>query len=364
VRTTPASVNDLLTRQQSRFDSTIEGGHFWYPKNGEHALRILPWHDHEHWAMAPVWEHRFVGVHNSNYLCLQLMLQKRCPICEEERAIKARDPEAAKKIAAKSRYYLYVLDRRGLNSEEPLVWNIWDKLHRSILLQTKSSRGDIIEPAEPDNGFDMVFVKSGSGMIADYDGFKFDQQPCPIFTDPKKQRRLLEWLVEHPLDSLLSYKTPTYLEQVMGGTVAEPDDELDNPEPEDAPRRPRTTAAALVDDADEAPPPRRASTPTALDDEDDEDSPLPNGDEDEDDPTKRRDDREADADEDEDDEAADEQAAAPAEPPLRQHRRPEPEPAPEPRRRAPASANGPGRERPPLRAVQPAPRPGSSRYRD
>jgi hypothetical protein len=355
VRSTAASVNDLLSRQQSRFDSTIEGARFFFPKNGEHVVRILPWHDHEHWAMTPVWEHRFVGVHNSNYLCLQLMQQKRCPICEEERAIKQRDPEAAKKIAAKLRYYLYILERRGLNSEEPQVWNIWDKLHRSILLQTKSSRGDIIEPADPDNGFDMVFVKSGSGMHADYDGFKFDQQPCPIFTDPKKQQRTLEFLVAHPLDSLLVYKTAAYLEQVMGGTVAEPDEDLEGPEPvEEAPRRRARVGAS----EEETPSWRRAAAPNGEEDDDDE-APLPNGDEDE----EEQDDEETkeqrrDRDIDEEDEAADVQVA-PVDPPLRRRREPEPEPTP--RRRTTGNGDD-GRPVQPPQARAADRRPSSSRY--
>ncbi len=371
VKSTAAEVNEILTsRPQSSFDSTIEGARMFYPKNGEHIVRILPWHGQNHFAMGTpltppaIWEHRFVGVHNSNYLCLSHMLRKRCPICEEARALQAREPEKAKKIAAKSRLYFYVLDRRSANANEPQVWNVWDRLHRSILLQTKSSRGDVINPADPNEGYDMVFLKTSTGpQMADYDGFRFDQQPCPIFDDSEAQQKLLEWLMDHPLPSLLHYKTAEYLDEIMTGTSPE-HDELDDraetapepePEQEEAPRHHPRAAAP--------PPPSAASNP------------LPNGDEDDEDPE----DDEDEVDEPDIEEPEEEDAAPPSDPPLR--RRPEPAPASE-RQAAPAdrqqrraaddrrrpSGNGEdGRARPrSTPSARPAApsgsRPGGSRY--
>jgi hypothetical protein len=358
VQGTAADFNDIMARAPSGFDSPIEGARSFFPKNGEHFIRILPWSDHKHWAMGTnltpplVWQHNFVGTRGGTYLCINRMKNNlRCPICEEARAMQRRDPEAAKKIAAKSRLYLYVLDRKAANPEEPLVWSIWHQLHNSIMATTKSLRGNVIFPANPKEGYDMGFIKTvpGPGM-ANYDSIRFDTEPSPILDDPDRQKKLLQWLAEHPLDSLLSFKTPQYLEEIMSGTGAEPDAELDAEE-----------AGEDTVEVEAAPQPRRPARAAAAPMP--EDSPLPNGDEDEDEDEELDEDPEADEPEDADEEA-DEQVAPAAPPPrdpeLRARRR-EPE-APrrtEPERsdrRRPSGNGNVDRDAPPMRTA-PAPRP-------
>lgn len=231
-----ADVKKRAEQSGGNFDSPFLSGVDTYrPKNGESAVRILPatWDDHDHYGL-DVWMHRFVGSENSNYLCPSKMLNKRCPICEEAKALKdSGEDEDAKKMAAQKRTLVYVLDRDE-DDNIPLVWDMSWAQDRDIAALCQSRTGKVLLIDHPDDGFDVTIKRTGKELRTRYQ-FVIDRDPSPICEKVKDQEAVLEEISEKPLTDVLRYDTAEYLEKIMSGTAPGKDKDLD--EDDDKPRR-------------------------------------------------------------------------------------------------------------------------------
>lgn len=349
----------LAQRQRSNFDSPYSKLRMYQPKDGANAVRILPPHVKGHYCY-PVWEHRYVGSGNGTYLCLRKMKNQRCPICAEESIARRHgDLELAKKLAAKPRRLCYVLNRsKGAeNPNQPLLWNMSDIQDEEILNLTTDEVGGAIFPEHPDTGYDLSFTRLRIGTDiwnVRYQSWRFARDSSPLSNDRKVNEEIMRWLKEHPIPDMLEWHEAKYLEEVMSGTAAEADEDLDQEDDE----RPSSKRSGLSSRSEER-----------------DDDPLPDGDEDEEvdddrEDDDRDDDEEEQKDEDEDaeeQEAADEDEADEAE----EEDEPEPEPEPEvrtrrrteePRREERRAASSNGSRRGNVRELRP--RPSSSGRRD
>jgi hypothetical protein len=361
-RTVADVTKRLDQRQRSSFDSPYSKLRTYAPKDGSNAVRILPpsWDPPEHYCYS-VWQHKFVGSGNGSYLCLRRMKNQRCPICAEETVARRNgDTELAKQLMAKARRLCYVLNRsKGAEQpNQPLLWDMSDIQDEEILnLTTDEKNSGAIFPEHPEHGYDLSFSRLRMGAEAKnvkYQSWKFDRDHSPISNDPRVTAEIMQWLHEHPIPKMLEWHDAKYLEEIMSGTAAERDDELEQQEDDDERER----------EQDE----RRLSRASAHVGEDDE--PLPGDDEeeaeeqdDEEEAEEQDDDKDDEQDDDKDDEQDDEEPeeAKVREPELRTRRRLE---EPEEREDRRASSNGSRRSssKPRERSV-PSSRRDSSRYR-
>lgn len=238
------SVKARAERQGGSFDKIFKDGiDTWTADVGDNVVRILPptWEDHDHYGYT-VWVHGWVGPDNSSYLCPRKMNSKRCPICEAARDAKdAGETEEEKALKPQERILCWIVDRDDKDLL-PMVWNMsWtqDREINSICYIKRT--GKIILIDHPDEGFDLSFKRQGTKLNTKYYGWQVDRDPSPISDDQKEQDRILDYVLENPIPSILNFYDDAYLEQMLTGTVAETDKDLDDSdrdgEPRDEPRR-------------------------------------------------------------------------------------------------------------------------------
>jgi gp32 DNA binding protein like len=212
-----------------RFDSIFKQGFDTYrPKAGDNAIRILPptWDGFEHYGF-DVWVHGYVGVDKGSYLCLKKMTGKPCPICDAaEEAKEAGETEDAQKMGATRRVAIWLIDRND-DSLTPQLYAMPWGTDKEIMNQASDPRsGKTLMIDHPDDGYDILFKKTGEGIKTRYGAFKIDRDPTPIADKQKDQDEVMDFIQENPIPDVLNYFPPAYLAKIMEGT-AEEKDELD-----------------------------------------------------------------------------------------------------------------------------------------
>jgi hypothetical protein len=266
-----------------RFDSPFKSGFdVFRPKVGENLIRILPatWEDHDHYGL-DVWMHRFIGGDNSNYLCLNKMNGKRCPACDEAKAAKAAgEDDEAKALQPVKRTLVWVLDRDD-DSNTPLLWDMsWTQDRDIAALCYVKRTGKVLLLDHPDDGYDLTVKKTGQGLKTRYQ-FIVDREPSSIADSDKEQEKILEYITENPLPTVLRFDTPEHIEKALSGTAAAKDEDLDDEKPRRGKRdrddedeeeeKPRSRRRAEPEDEEEEKPrSRRRADP---DEEEEEEKP-------------------------------------------------------------------------------------------
>lgn len=304
------SAEDVKKRAEQtggRFDSPVKRGFdMWRPKSGENVIRILPptWDDFDHYGY-DVFMHRYVGSDSSNYVCPNKMRGKACCICDEAKQLKADGEEdEAKKIGFQKRVWVWVIDRDD-KSEQPQVWDMSWSQDRDISEQSRYKNGKILLIDHPDEGFDVIVKKTGSGKTNTKYHFNIERDSSPISEDPDKQEEILKFITENPIPSVIQMFSNEHLEKKMEGTGSEKDEDLDEDEDdgkkkrrrsrdedEDEDDKPRRKRSRDEDEEEQDDPPPRRRRPKDEDEEDEEDE--------EEKPAKKR--RARDEEEDEEDE--------------------------------------------------------------
>jgi hypothetical protein len=221
---------------KNQFENPWKGEQF-IPKNGESVVRILPptWENADHWAML-VYEHRYIGSENGSYICPKKWANKPCPMCEAADAARRHgDTDEAKALAPKTRWICYVLHRNAEDRQKrwkPLVWDIDYKREEEITGRTTHPKtGKAISITNPDNGYDLFFKTTGKGgkdpSSVRYLNFDFDRDPSPVADDPKLYNRVLDYIDQHPLDSIMKVYDYEHLAELMMGTQESADPDLD-----------------------------------------------------------------------------------------------------------------------------------------
>lgn len=161
-----------------------------------------------------------------------------------------------KEQKAKKRRPMYVL----VQGEEDLGWRPWAPgwtVQRDIAKASVSKRKKTVKYIDdPEEGYWVTFSRE-SGGYGDYAIDEVDDEPSPISEDPKRQKELLDWLVENPLPD--QYKIYSYDEikrRCDGQEAAATADGDTGDAPEDEPDEiPRTRASARRRPAAEDPEP-------------------------------------------------------------------------------------------------------------
>jgi hypothetical protein len=301
---TATSADALKRRSEQsggRFDSPYKQNvDLWRPKAGDNTVRILPptWDDHEHYGL-DVFLHRYIGSDNSSYVCLQKMKGKFCPVCVAAKAAKdAGEADEAKSLQAAHVILVWILDRSS-DSTQPVLWPMSWTIDRDIATLCHNKRsGKVLLIDHPEEGYDVSFRRSGEGIMTRYSAFQIDRDPSPISDDGDVMEKVLDFISENPLPTVLNFHDAKHLEGVLAGTT-EAKDTLEDDEDEDE-----------DDDEEEAPKKKTASKskPKPVVEDDDEEEEEEDEDEEEADDEEEDDDEDDDAADTDDDEEEEEEA--------------------------------------------------------
>jgi hypothetical protein len=304
------SADDIKKRAEQtggRFDSPVKRGFdMWRPKAGENQIRILPptWDDFDHYGYE-VFMHRYVGSDSSNYVCPNKLRGKACCMCDEAKQLKADgEDDEAKKIGYQKRVWTWIIDRDD-KSETPQIWDMSWSQDRDISEQSRYKSGKYLLIDHPDDGYDVVVKKTGSGKNGTKYFFSIDREASPISDDEKKQEEILKFITENPIPTTIQLFSNEHLQKKMEGTGSEKDEDLDDDEDGGKSKKRKRSRDEDEDDADEKPKRRRSRDE---DEEEQEDPPkrkkrASEDDDDEEDDTPRRSKRRASEDDDDEDEA-------------------------------------------------------------
>lgn len=355
-----ASVRKRAEQQGGNFDNIFKDGvKNFKTQQGDNTIRIMPptWEDAEHYGY-DVWVHYSIGADKGTYLCPKKMKNKPCPICDAVQEMKSEgEAEAAKRIEAKRRVLVYLIDREQ-RKPTPMVWAMPWTVDRDIAGVSENKKtGAILAIDDPKGGYDVSFRIEGSKRNTKYGAVAVDRESSPLSDDKEERAEWLELIAEKPLPKLLKYHDEEYLQKVVDGhsSAATDDDEdeddgrkkkkkrgrddddddederprkkkrsRDDDDDEDEDERPRKKRRDDDDDDDEDDRPRKKRRPADDDDEDEDDAPkkkkrgqadddddTEDDDDDDDRPRKKKRARDDD-DEDEDDEPAPKKKKKPA----------------------------------------------------
>lgn len=212
------SADDVKKRESmsnSRFDQyTKDGVTAWKVNDKDNTIRILPptWDEPTHYGY-DVWLHYGVGPDEQTYLCLNKMKGEPCPICEEHaKARKDGDEEYARQLAPGRRVMVYIVDRDNEKAGVQ-VWGMPASLDQAITkISTDRRSGEVFPLDSPEDGFDVMFEKTGTGIGTKYVGAALDRRPSPLGKDA-----WLDYAVDNPLPSVLQYYSYEHIAEQFGG---------------------------------------------------------------------------------------------------------------------------------------------------
>lgn len=260
------------------------------PKEGECTVRIMPptWEDEEKWGNG--WDitthiHYGIGADEGAYLCLDKMKGEECPICEARR--NATDEEADE-LKASMRPLCWVIDRDN-EKAGPQLWSLPNTLFREINLRSvdKKSNAPILID-DPEEGYDIVFTRTGTGLTTKYSGVEVLRDACPLHDDQKKQDAWLNYILDNPLPDMLNYYDEDYLKKVLFGKADRRSAEADSEDEDEGTSRGGRSRRSAPKEDEKPSRGRRQPVEDEEDEDADEDSPpvrgrrgAPSGDDDE-----------------------------------------------------------------------------------
>lgn len=204
-------------------------------REGLNAVRFIPGtFGDKRSPVYPYWRHENIGPDNSSYVCLDKTLNQACPICEQRGNFSDED---ANELRPRKRWLGWVIDRDA-EREGPQLWDISPTADKNISGLLIDRLGRVVHMDDPDNGFDLEFMREGQRLNTRYSGYKISRDSSPLSDDPDKYDRWWDYAEDNPLDKVLIIHEREYLEKVFSGQAERMDKDLDK-EPEDRRRRPR-----------------------------------------------------------------------------------------------------------------------------
>jgi hypothetical protein len=237
---------------------------FFTPREGENNVRILPPPpdaDWGHYGIA-LTVHYDIGADHSAYLCLQKMQGKSCPACEERKsATAAGEEDYADALRPNERVAVFVIDRSA-EGKGPQLWNVAGGMDKDILkLLRDPGTGEVLPVDDPENGYDLSFIREGTGLKTKYKGLQFARRDSPLSDDPEEGQKWLDYVVEHRLDEQLIYFEADYISNVLAGQP--PPKTADKPNGTDTAPVARTGRARRPEAEAPTPTPAPAAKPRA-----------------------------------------------------------------------------------------------------
>lgn len=259
------------------YDSYLKDVQLIKIKEGESTIRIMPpsWskEDDEKWGLGwdiGIWIHYDVGQDKGAYLCLDKMNGEMCPVCEARREGTDEERDALK---PQWRALAWVINRDD-EKAGPQVWSMPPSVFREINLRSVDKKQNTPIPIDdPEEGYDVVFSREGTGLKTKYTGFEVGRESSPLHDNQKIQDKWLDYISDNPLPDILQFYDAAHIESVLYGKKSASEEDEDG-----GGRRERRRSRSSSDekerdyldgeDEEEKPRSRRAR---AKDDEEDED---------------------------------------------------------------------------------------------
>lgn len=188
------------------------------PASGDNLIRILPptWDDPEHFGI-DVHVHYGIGADNATFLSLYKHKGEDDPIYEERlQAQSDGDDDYAKSLRPNTRTLVWVIDREK-ESEGPKLWAMPYGVDKEITLRCKDKHsGEMLYIDDPEEGFDVEFTKTGTGIKTKYEGVSIARRPSPIHEDEDQLDEWLDFITENPLPSTLVFHDYDHIKKVFG----------------------------------------------------------------------------------------------------------------------------------------------------
>jgi hypothetical protein len=261
----PRTVEDAARRKQETSSDTpnviLDGFKVYQSRKGENWIRILPatWEDAHHYGY-DVWVHYNIGPDRNAVLCLNRMAKQPCPVCEQRLlAERAGDEDEAKELRPRRRVAVWMIDRQA-EQEGPQIWPMPITLDEDIQnISTDKTDGTYYLIDAPDEGYDIMFEKTGQGIGTKYISPQVARKPSsvnPAYLDYINDNPIPNCLLWRPYEDIMNLfgaggvaRGPSGAAPQGGGTAAR----------EAAfGRRPMPGAQAAPAAAGPQPPPRQA----------------------------------------------------------------------------------------------------------
>lgn len=185
------------------------------PHDKQNVIRVIPTPpDAPHWGM-DVWVHFNIGGDNSAYLCLREMKGQDCPLCEaKRRAQAAGEAEVASSLEPTKRVLIWIIDR-DKEKEGPKLWSMPWTLDRDVCKLVVDSRtGAVYNIDDPDDGYDVLFDREGTGQKTKYGAIQIDRRSSPLNADPTVALRWLEYVEKYPLEKCMVFQDYDYMRDI------------------------------------------------------------------------------------------------------------------------------------------------------
>lgn len=202
------SVEDTKRRQSqgpNDFDKIVRDDiKMWKPNDGDNRIRILPptWEGAKHFAY-DIHVHYGVGPDRNSYLDLTKHLDKPDPITEaREAARRERDPDEKyiKELDSKTRAGIYLIDRDH-ESEGVQFWAApWGVDRDIVTVSIDRDSGEVLPIDDPEEGFDILFTKRGTGIKTEYTGVQVARRSSRL-----GKSEWLDFAVDNPIPSVLKF---------------------------------------------------------------------------------------------------------------------------------------------------------------
>lgn len=227
------------------------------PSVGSNVVRILPatWENFNHYGY-DIYVHYGIGPDNGRYLCLKNMRNEPCPICDERvRVMNKGDEQYAKELRPVWRVVVWMIDRRN-ESDGLQIWPMpVSKIDRPLIelaVDKRTNEALLIDDLEA--GYDIEFTREGSSVTTQYSALRIDRHPSPLHHDRRIMQEWWDYVVAHPIPSLLNYYSYDHIKNVFIGEVDADDDygqPYDEVDPTDDPDDRSPDSRSKLDDADE-----------------------------------------------------------------------------------------------------------------
>jgi hypothetical protein len=191
----------------------------WMVGEGDHLIDVLPYivgDNHPDPKIKPgsvgyvlmLFVHENVGTQEASYVCPARNYGKRCPICEQQRALKKSglewdDPQVkALEPKKKTMYNIVCYDSEKDEKKGVQIWvTAWWNFERHVAELSKATPrgGGFVAFAHEDNGKSVAFKRSGKKMTdTKYEGHRFVDRDYTIPDELLDQTFCLEEIVYIP----------------------------------------------------------------------------------------------------------------------------------------------------------------------
>lgn len=308
---------------QSKLQKKLEqigSGAYFKPKEGKNTIRILPpWSDSGLWYKEAALHYGMTDETGKEraYPCLK-MFGEDCPVCNKRDEFMEGDGEDKKiadKIRARVKFYANVLDRATGSVK---IWGFSQKTLGVLL--SYCSDPDYGDITNPDEGFDVVIERTGTGKLDTRYAIRVKPKPSAVDVDGWEDflQNLDTVVVDHMDEDALEEIVVANFGSSKKKSKKDEDDDEDEDEDEEEEETPKKKSKKPSEDEDdededEEEAPKKKSKKPVEEDEDEEEEEKPRKkkkvveeDEEEEETPKKKKSKKSKDDEEDDDEDEDE----------------------------------------------------------